>query len=69
MHLKNCITNYAVIYLVVFSFFTLGISIKEACLKRLSGRVDRKVLKWFEHFDRMGSERMTKRVYLSEVEG
>ena len=30
--------------------------------KKLSKRVDRKVLKWFGHVERMGSERMTKRV-------
>ena len=36
---------------------------------KLSKRVDRKVLKWFGHVERMGSERMTKRVYMSEVEG
>ena len=37
--------------------------------ERLSKRVDRKVLKWFGHVERMGSERLTKRVYVSEVEG
>ena len=37
--------------------------------EKLSGRVDRKVLKWFGHVERMGSKRMTKRVYMSEVEG
>jgi len=37
--------------------------------EKLSGRVDRKVLKWFGHVERMGSDRMTKRVYVSEVEG
>ena len=37
--------------------------------ERLSKRIDRKVLKWFGHVERMGSERMTKRVYMSEVEG
>ena len=37
--------------------------------EKLSGRVDRKVLKWFGHVERMGSERMTKRVYVSEVGG
>ena len=37
--------------------------------EKLSGRVDWKVLKWFGHVERMGSERMTKRVYMSEVEG
>ena len=36
--------------------------------EKLSGRVDWKVLKWFGHVERMGSERMTKRVYMSEVE-
>ena len=35
----------------------------------LSKRVDRKVLKWFGHVERMGSERLTKRVYMSEVGG
>ena len=37
--------------------------------EKLSERVDRKVLKWFGHVERMGNERMTKRVYMSEVEG
>ena len=37
--------------------------------EKLSKRVDRKVLKWFGHVERMGSERMTKRVYVSEVGG
>ena len=37
-------------------------------LEKLTGKVDRKVLKWFGHVERMGSERMTKRVYMSEVE-
>ena len=37
--------------------------------EKLSKRVDRKVLKWFGHVERMGNERMTKRVYVSEVEG
>ena len=35
----------------------------------LSKRVDRKVLKWFGHVERMGNERLTKRVYRSEVGG
>ena len=35
----------------------------------LSKRVDRKVLKWYGHVERMGSERLTKRVYMSEVGG
>ena len=33
----------------------------------LSKRVDRMVLKWFGHVERMGGERLTKRVYMSEV--
>ena len=33
----------------------------------LSKRVDRKVLKWFGHVERLGGERLTKRVYMSEV--
>ena len=37
--------------------------------EKLSNRVDRKVLKWFGHVERMGGERMTKRVYMSEVDG
>ena len=37
--------------------------------EELSGRVDRKVLKWYGHVERMDSERLTKRVYISEVEG
>ena len=37
--------------------------------ENLSKRVDRKVLKWFGHVERMGSERLTKRVYVSDVEG
>ena len=37
--------------------------------ENVSNRVDRKVLKWFGHVERMGNERMTKRVYSSEVEG
>ena len=34
-----------------------------------NNRVDRKVLKWFGHIERMGSERLTKRVYISEMRG
>ena len=34
--------------------------------EKMSKRVGRKV-KWFGHVERMGSERMTKRVYMSEV--
>ena len=31
--------------------------------------MDRKVLKWFGHIERMGDERLTKKVYKSEVGG
>ena len=31
--------------------------------------MDRKVLKWFGHVERMGDERLTKKVYKSEVGG
>merc|ERR1712001_286505 len=37
--------------------------------EKLSKREDRKVLKWFGRVERMENERMTKRVYVSEVEG
>ena len=37
--------------------------------EKLSKRVDQKVLKWFGHIERMGIERIIKRVYMSEVEG
>ena len=37
--------------------------------EELSKRVDRKVLKWFGHVERMGDERLTKKVYKSEVGG
>ena len=35
----------------------------------LSKRVDRKVLKWFGIIEQMGSERLTKKVYMSEMRG
>ena len=35
----------------------------------MSERVDRKILKWFGHVERMGNERLTKKVYISEVSG
>ena len=37
--------------------------------EEMSKRVDRKVLKWFGHVERMGDERLTKKVYKSEVDG
>ena len=37
--------------------------------EEMSKRVDRKVLKWFGYVQRMGDERLTKKVYNSEVVG
>ena len=34
-----------------------------------SERVDRKVLKWFEHVERIGDKLLTKKGYKSEVGG
>ena len=36
--------------------------------KMING-VDQKVLKWFGHIEPMGDERLTKKVYKSEVDG
>ena len=38
-------------------------------MQDLSGRFDRAILRWFGHVERMPDGRMTKRVYMSEVEG
>ena len=35
----------------------------------MSSRVYRKVLEWFGHVERMSVDRLTNRVYKSEVEG
>ena len=35
----------------------------------MSERVDQKVLKWFDHVERMSGGWLTKKVYESEVEG
>ena len=37
--------------------------------EEMSKRVDQKVLKWFGYVQRMGDERLTKKVYNSEVVG
>ena len=37
--------------------------------EEMSKRVDQKVLKWFGHVERMGDERLTKKVNKSEVGG
>ena len=42
-----------------------GVGVPES----LSKRVDIKVLKWFGHVERMGSERLIKRVYMLEMSG
>jgi len=35
--------------------------------EEMSKRVDRMILKWFGHVERMGDERLTKKVYISVV--
>ena len=35
----------------------------------VSQRIDQGVLRWFGHVERMGDERMAKRVYKSDMEG
>ena len=35
----------------------------------MSPRIDRSVVRWFEHVERMGDERMAKRVYELDVRG
>ena len=37
--------------------------------EKMSNGVDQKVLKWFGHIEPMGDERLTKKVYKSEVGG
>ena len=37
--------------------------------EKLSERIDKRVLTWFGHVERMNDGRMTKRVYKSEVSG
>ena len=37
--------------------------------EKISNGVDQKVLKWFGHIEPMGDERLTKKVYKSEVGG
>ena len=48
----------------------LRCSVFEVCVVLQGGiGVNRKVLKWFGHVERMGDERLTKKVYKSEVSG
>ena len=44
---------------------------RERCRCELSvlERIERNVLKWFGHLERMGEERLVKRVYRANVEG
>ena len=35
----------------------------------MSQRIDQGVLRWFRHIERMGDDRMAKRVYASNVRG
>merc|ERR1712002_1395453 len=48
-----------------------NVRIREMCGKNVGvcERMDQAVLRWFEHVERMGNERLVKRVYDSEVRG
>merc|ERR1712002_652821 len=48
-----------------------NVQIREICGKNVgvSERMDQGVLRWFGHVERMGNERLVKRVYDSEVRG
>merc|ERR1712002_955351 len=48
-----------------------NVEIREMCGKNVSvsERMDQGVLRWFGHVERMGNERLFKRVYDSEVRG
>merc|ERR1712002_855444 len=48
-----------------------NVRIREMCGKNVgvSERMDQGVLRWFGHVERMGNERLVKRVYDSEVRG
>ena len=37
--------------------------------EKMSRRVDQKIFKWFGHVERIGDERLTKKVYKSELGG
>ena len=39
------------------------------CLLSVLERIERNVLKWFGHVERMGEERLDKRMYHANVEG
>merc|ERR1712002_1206017 len=49
----------------------LNVEIREMCGKNVSvsERMDQGILMWFGHVERMGNERLVKRVYDSEVRG
>ena len=48
-----------------------NVDIRRLCGSKvsLSDRADRNILKWFGHIERMEEVRLTKRIYISEVEG
>ena len=48
-----------------------NLDIRRRCGKKVSvsQRIDQGVLRWFGHFERMGDERMAKRVYEFDVRG
>merc|ERR1712002_1056172 len=48
-----------------------NVEIRDMCNKNVSvsGRMDQGILRWFGHVERMGNERLVKRVYDSEVRG
>ena len=54
--------NY-LIYIYIYIIKWVGVP------ESLSKMVDKKVMKWFGHVGRMGSERLTKTVYMSEMRG
>ena len=49
----------------------LNVKIRRRCGENVSvsQRIDQGVLRWFGHVERMGEERMAKRVYESDVRG
>ena len=53
--------------LIEFRMWKLGEDVEKKV--SVSQRIDQGVLRWFEHVERMGDERMAKRVYESDVRG
>ena len=48
-----------------------NVDIRTRCGSKMSlmDRADQSMLKWFGHMERMENDRMTKRIYIAEVEG